>query len=284
MVDQRCVPCFLKTFKRLFQKFDVSETQQKAFLEYFYTATENDGSGFAPIIQRNLNKTFCRIINIDDPFKEEKEESNRVALELYHEWKPKVIESENAFIMALKLAIAGNIMDYGASNSFDIQKTIDRVIASDFAIDNSEMLRQGLQNAHKVLYLGDNAGEIVFDRLLIETIMHGNISFAVKGAPILNDVTVDDSVQVGMHYAADVISNGYDAPSTILDRCSREFQDEFRSTDLIISKGQGNLEGLLSENDPRIFFLLMVKCDPIAETLGVTKGDFVVYSKQYQAN
>jgi len=284
MVDQRCVPCFLKTFKRLFQKFDVSETQQKAFLEYFYTATENDGSGFAPIIQRNLNKTFCRIINIDDPFKEEKEESNRVALELYHEWKPKVIESENAFIMALKLAIAGNIMDYGASNSFDIQKTIDRVIASDFAIDNSEMLRQGLQNAHKVLYLGDNAGEIVFDRLLIETIMHGNISFAVKGAPILNDVTVDDSVQVGMHYAADVISNGYDAPSTILDRCSREFQEEFRSADLIISKGQGNLEGLLSENDPRIFFLLMVKCDPIAETLGVTKGDFVVYSKQYQAN
>ncbi|MDX9768765.1 MAG: ARMT1-like domain-containing protein [Tenuifilaceae bacterium] len=284
MVDQRCVPCFLKTYKRLFQKFDVSETQQKVFLEYFYTTIENDGSGFAPIIQRNLNRTFCRILNIDDPFKEEKEESNRVALELYDEWKPKVIESENPFNLALRLAIAGNIMDYGASDSFDIHKTIDRVIASDFAIDKSEMLRQQLLKARKVLYLGDNAGEIVFDRLFIETIMHGNISFAVKGAPILNDVTVDDSVQVGMHYAADVITNGYDAHSTILERCSREFQEEFRSADLIISKGQGNLEGLLSESDPRIFFLLMVKCDLIAETLGVIKGDFVVFNQLKQSN
>ena len=284
MVDQRCVPCFLKTYKRLFQKFDVSETQQKVFLEYFYTTIENDGSGFAPIIQRNLNKTFCRILNIDDPFKEEKEESNRLALELYDNCKPKVIESENPFNLALRLAIAGNIMDYGASDSFDIHKTIDRVIASDFAVDNSEMLRQQLLKASKVLYLGDNAGEIVFDRLFIETIMHGNISFAVKGAPVLNDVTMDDSVQVGMHYAADVISNGYDAPSTILERCSREFQEDFRSADLIISKGQGNLEGLLSESDPRIFFLLMVKCDLIAETLGVKKGDFVVFNQLKQSN
>ncbi len=284
MVDERCVPCFLKTYKRLFQKLDVSETQQKVFLEYFYTTIENDGSGFAPIIQRNLNKTFCRILNIDDPFKEEKEESNRVALELYDNWKPKVIESENPFNLALRLAIAGNIMDYGASDSFDIHKTIDRVIASDFAVDNSEMLRQQLLKASKVLYLGDNAGEIVFDRLFIETIMHGNISFAVKGAPVLNDVTMDDSVQVGMHYAADVISNGYDAPSTILERCSREFQEDFRSADLIISKGQGNLEGLLSESDPRIFFLLMVKCDLIAETLGVKKGDFVISNQHKQSN
>lgn len=284
MVDERCVPCFLKTYKRLFQKLDVSETQQKVLLEYFYTTIENDGSGFAPIIQRNLNKTFCRILNIDDPFKEEKEESNRVALELYDEWKPKVIESENPFNLALRLAIAGNIMDYGASDSFDIHKTIDRVIASDFAVDNSEVLRQQLLKASKVLYLGDNAGEIVFDRLFIETIMHGNISFAVKGAPVLNDVTMDDSVQVGMHYAADVISNGYDAPSTILERCSREFQEDFRSADLIISKGQGNLEGLLSESDPRIFFLLMVKCDLIAETLGVKKGDFVVFNQLKQSN
>lgn len=274
----------MKTYKRLFQKLDVSETQQKVLLEYFYTTIENDGSGFAPIIQRNLNKTFCRILNIDDPFKEEKEESNRVALELYDEWKPKVIESENPFNLALRLAIAGNIMDYGASDSFDIHKTIDRVIASDFAVDNSEVLRQQLLKASKVLYLGDNAGEIVFDRLFIETIMHGNISFAVKGAPVLNDVTMDDSVQVGMHYAADVISNGYDAPSTILERCSREFQEDFRSADLIISKGQGNLEGLLSESDPRIFFLLMVKCDLIAETLGVKKGDFVVFNQLKQSN
>lgn len=207
-----------------------------------------------------------------------------MALELYSQWKPRVINSDDPFRLALRLAIAGNIMDYGASTSFDIHKTIDRVVSSKFAIDQSELLRAKLQKASKVLYLGDNAGEIVFDRLFIEVIMHGDIKFVVKGEPVLNDVTIDDAVQVGMHYAADVISNGYDAPSTILNRCSSEFLKEYNSADIIISKGQGNLEGLLSENDPRIFFLLMVKCDLIAEILGVNKGDFVVYNKQYQEN
>ena len=274
----------MKTYKRLFQKFSVDETQQKAFIDFFNQTIESDTTGFTPLIQRHLNKTFCRILSITDPFSEEKEESNQVALELYDQWKPRVIDSDDPFRLALRLAIAGNIMDYGASTSFDIHKTIDRVISSKFAIDQSEQLRAKIQNASKVLYLGDNAGEIVFDKLFIEVIKHENIKFVVKGAPVLNDVTIDDAAQVGMHSAADVISNGYDAPSTILSCCSSEFFQEYNSADLIISKGQGNLEGLLSESDPRIFFLLMVKCDLIAEILGVKKGDFVVYNKQYQEN
>lgn len=284
MVDQRCVACFLKTYKRLFQKFSVGEAQQKAFIDFFNQTIESDTTGFTPLIQRNLNNTFCRILSITDPFSEEKEESNQVALELYSQWKPRVIKSADPFHLALRLAIAGNIMDYGASTSFDIHKTIDRVVSSKFAIDQSELLRAKLQNASKVLYLGDNAGEIVFDKLFIEVIKHENIKFVVKGAPVLNDVTINDAAQVGMHSAANVISNGYDAPSTILSCCSSEFLQEYNSADIIISKGQGNLEGLLSENDPRIFFLLMIKCDLIAETLGVKKGDFVVYNKLYQAN
>ncbi len=278
MVDERCVSCFLRTYKRLFNKYNVSESQQRLFLTFSDHVIKGNYSKFAPEIQRNLSKTFCRLINIDDPFKEEKEESNRIALELYNEWKPKVIESENPFNTALRLAIAGNIMDYGANNSFDIHKTITNVLHSSLAIDHTQELKHRLSHAKKVLYLGDNAGEIVFDRLFIETIMHGNITYVVKGGPILNDVTINDSVQVGMHYAADVISNGYDAPSTILVKCSNEFRDAYANADVIIAKGQGNLEGLIYEYDPRIFFLLMVKCDVIAEVLGVKKGDFAVHS------
>lgn len=284
MLDKRCVNCFLKTYQRLFQKYKVSETQQRAFLAFFEHATSGENLKSTPEIQRNLNKTFCRIINIEDPFQEEKDENNRTALELYNHWKPRVIEAENPYNLALRLAIAGNIMDYGANSSFDIVQTINRVLQSKFAIDKSEMLRDRLYNAQKVLFLGDNAGEIVFDRLFIETIMHGNITFVVRGAPTLNDVTLDDAVQVGMHYAADLISNGYDAPSTILSRSSEEFHREYRTADVIISKGQGNLEGLLNENDPRIFFLLMVKCDIVADLLGVNKGDFVVYNSDPSLN
>jgi len=129
------------------------------------------------------------------------------------------------------------------------------------------------------LYLGDNAGEIVFDKIFIETIMHNNLTYVVRGASILNDATLEDAKNTGMDLAADVFSNGYGAPSTILRKCSREFQKVFQEADLIISKGQGNLEGLITHHDPRIFFLLMVKCDVIADLLQVQKGDFVVYNQ-----
>lgn len=278
MVDERCVKCFLKTYKRLFEKYNVNERHQRLFLSFFDHIVKGNYTNFAPEIQRNLNKTFCRLIGVEDPFCDEKEDNNRVALELHNEWKPKVAESNNPFNLALKLAIAGNIMDYGADANFDIHKTINGVVQSNFAIDKSNVLKQRLLNAKQVLYLGDNAGEIVFDKLFIETIGHGNITYAVKGGPVLNDITMDDANQVGMHYSANVISNGYDAPSTILNRCGDEFLSIYNSADLIISKGQGNLEGLLDTKDPRIFFLLMVKCDLIAELLGVKKGDFVVHN------
>ncbi|HZJ74171.1 MAG TPA: ARMT1-like domain-containing protein [Perlabentimonas sp.] len=275
-IDKRCVACIKRTYNRLFEKYNVTESQQRIFLAFLEHVISGEYTESTPDIQRNLSKMLCRIINIDDPFKEEKDESNKIALQLYDEWKPKVLNADDPFKLALRLALAGNIMDYGASTSFDIHKTIDKVLNSSFGIDKTDLLKQKLGSAKSVLYLGDNAGEIVFDRLFIEVMMHGNVTYVVKGAPALNDATAEDAVQVGMYYAADVISNGYDAPSTVLERCSDEFLSAYSSADLIISKGQGNLEGLINEKDPRIFFLLMVKCDLIAEILGVVKGDFVV--------
>ena len=181
-----------------------------------------------------------------------------------------------SFDTALRLAIAGNIIDYGISNHFDLQSTIDKVLSCDFAIDDSVRLKQELSVAKNVLYLGDNCGEIVFDKLFIETIMHPNLTYAVRGNPVINDVTLDDAQFVGMNVVADIISNGYDAPSTILEYCSAEFVDAFNRADVIISKGQGNLEGLLGRTTKNVYSLLMVKCEVIADTLGVNNGDFVV--------
>jgi len=128
------------------------------------------------------------------------------------------------------------------------------------------------------LYLGDNAGEIVFDKLFIRTINHRNLTYVVRGGPIINDATMEDAEYTGMNKVANVISNGFDAPSTVPSESSRQFQQYFSKADIIISKGQGNLEGLLPLNDKRIFFLLMVKCDVMAELLGVDKESFVVFN------
>jgi len=226
-----------------------------------------------------LNHAFCRIINVDDPFKKEKANSNEIALALYEEWKPKILLSAKPFDLALRLAIAGNIMDYGANGNFNIQKTINAVLKAQFAIDHSKILKNRIKQANKILFLADNAGEIVFDKLFIETMMHNHVIYAVKDAPVLNDVTIEDAIEVGMDMVADIISNGFDAPSTILNKCSKEFSEIFNSADLIISKGQGNFEGLMHQKDSRIFFLLMAKCDVIAEILNVEKGSFIIYNQ-----
>src|SRR5690606_13963972 len=133
-----------------------------------------------------------------------------------------------------------------------------------------------IKNAKTILYLGDNCGEIVLDKLFLENINHPNIYFAVREKPVLNDATQKEAKEVGINEFAKIISNGDDTPSTLLHRVSPDFLEIYNAADLIISKGMGNYEGLMFESDPRIFFLLMIKCSVIGESLGVRKGEFVV--------
>jgi damage-control phosphatase, subfamily I len=278
-MDERCKTCFANNYERLLNKNPIYGCQSLEFCAFFSRLMDNGENITTAEIQRELQHKLRELTGVIDPYYKEKQSSNRIALKLYSEWKPKVHASSDPFTLALRLAIAGNIMDYGANPVFDVHKTIKKVLSTDFAIDHSIMLKQRIKEANRVLYLGDNAGEIVFDRLFIETIMHPDLVFAVKDSPVLNDVTIQDAKDVGMDEVADVISNGYDASSTLLEKCSKEFLDVYRSADLIISKGQGNLEGLIDEKDPRIFFLFMVKCDVIAERVGVKKGSFVVFNQ-----
>ncbi|HEY9124266.1 MAG TPA: ARMT1-like domain-containing protein, partial [Bacteroidales bacterium] len=162
------------------------------------------------------------------------------------------------------------------SKNYDLHATIDKVLYSHFAIDHSAELKKAIAGAQTILYLGDNNGEIVFDKLFIETVGHPDVYFAVRGAPVINDVTLDDARYVGIDKVAKVISNGYDAPSTIVEHCSDEFRHIFEKADIVISKGQGNLEGLLHRTQKEVYFMLMVKCNVIADALQVNKGDFVV--------
>ncbi len=278
IIDKRCSACFLKTYRRLFKKFNVSSETQHIFLAYFDTVIEKHQNRLD--IQKKLHYKFYELVGTFDPFDEEKKNSNAIGLHLYEKYQPQVLSAKNPFDMALRLAIAGNIMDYAASNNFDIQETINKVLKTSFAIDNSQLLYQKIKKAKKILYLGDNAGEIVFDKLFIETVMPQKVIFAVRNAPILNDVTLKEAKEVGLEKTAKIVSNGFNGPSTILSQCSKEFLEIYARADLIISKGQGNYEGLMDENDARLFFLLMTKCDVIAEKLKVQKGSFIVYNKK----
>lgn len=275
--DYRCFFCFARAFERLLEKENLSPEEKKCFAQDMFGLLDKSKYDFSvPKLSRELHVLLKKRSHNSDPYKAAKKQSNDLVLGMYPELQKLVSGSGNGFDTALRLAIAGNIIDYGVSNQFDLTSTIDKVLNTDFAIDDSAGLKNALAQAKSVLYLGDNSGEIVFDKLFIETIKHPGVVYAVRGEPVINDATEEDARYVGMDRVARIQPNGYDAPSTLLEHCSGEFTEVFNRADVIISKGQGNLEGLLGKTDKDVYFLLMVKCDVIADVLGVKKGDFVV--------
>ncbi|MBF0328565.1 MAG: DUF89 family protein [Nitrospirae bacterium] len=214
-----------------------------------------------------------------DPFKDNKSEYNQKALKLYPALKKMVHDSKDPLWTAARLAIAGNIIDFGIYSSIDIEGTVKRALETPLAVDNYAELRKTLNEADEVLYLLDNAGEIVFDRILIEQLKDNGIKTkaVAKGMPVLNDATLYDAKEVGLTDVCEVIDNGSDCIGTILDMTPETFRDEFENARLVISKGQGNFETLYSpgksaSKNKQIFFLLQSKCEVVSRELGYEKG------------
>jgi len=227
-----------------------------------------------PEIGREIYKIISEKTGVNDPYREVKERCTKQALALYPEMKKLLESSQDRLMTALRVASAGNIIDFGAQAAFDLKKDITKILSQDFAIDNSREFRQTLQNARRILYLADNAGETVFDRILVEE-MRKPVIYVVRERPVINDAVRKDALDARIDQVAEIVSSGTDAPGTILPFCSGKFLKIYRSADLIISKGQGNYEGLSEERGP-IFFLLKAKCQVIAKDIGVKEGDIIL--------
>ncbi len=274
---QECYFCINKTVEKLIQKFNPSAEIAEDFVFSVNKLLGNEWNTTNPHLATKIHRLAREKLNINDLYREEKFQANQLLLEHYHEWKLLIANSRNPFQMAAKLAVIGNIIDYGAhSVNEDILTQIKSLTSNELAVDNTTELFDRIKSADSILYLGDNAGEIVFDKLFVEIMDHPNITFVVRGHPVINDITIEDVKQVGIDKMCKIITNGYDAPSTLLEHCSDEFMQAYNSADLIISKGQGNFEGLMNEKRDNLFFMLMAKCDPIASMLNVNKGDMLV--------
>ncbi len=271
-----CIPCAIGSVITLFKKGIVPKDKQdytfRTLLKYF---SELDYAQSPPEIARDMHRTIRRILKNSDPYRDLKRHYNQIILDKYDEFMQLVKAATDPFTYALRLSIAGNIIDFGPNGKFDVDGTIEKAQSVVLAFDDSTDLKREIEAADTVLFLGDNAGEIVLDRIFIETIKHSNLYFAVRGAPVINDVTMEDAKMVGIDKLATVITNGDDAPGSIIKDTSAEFQEIFNKADLIISKGQGNLESLI-QSDKNIYFILMAKCDHVAKHLGCKKGDFLV--------
>lgn len=274
---KECYYCHCKTRDNLIKKFGLSNSVAEDFNLQTDNFLQHNWQLSNPMIATHIHRIAKQKIEVDDLYEEEKKKANNLILKNYSYWKQLVDKSNNPFSTAAKLAVIGNIIDYGAhSVPEQIEPFIEEQRSKKLAIDDSSKLFDAIQKADSIFYIGDNAGEIVFDKLFIETINHPNITFAVRNEPIINDVTLKEAYDVGINYHCHIISNGNDAPSTLLELCSTDFKEAFENADVIISKGQGNYEGLLTVKRKNMFFLLMAKCNPIAEMLGVKKGDMAI--------
>jgi uncharacterized protein with ATP-grasp and redox domains len=213
------------------------------------------------------------ITGVADPYEEIKGNNIREALSLYPELKEIVNGSTDRLLTAVRIAIAGNVIDLGINENFNIEKDVKQVLSQDFAILDYHDFKYHLKKADSILYLGDNAGESVFDKILIEE-LGKSVTYVVREKPIINDVTRQDALDSGLGEVAEIVSSGSTAPGTILSLCNEDFLQRFNKADLIISKGQGNYEGLSNVSRP-IFFLLKAKCHVIANDLKVKEGDIV---------
>jgi uncharacterized protein with ATP-grasp and redox domains len=277
--DYRCFFCFLKAIEKRLEKESLSKERKGLFISEMIKVYQKNPDNFSsPDVSHEIRSVLRDFTGNSDPYRSEKSETNEQARKMLPELSKIIDESSDRFNTALRIAIAGNVIDFAANDQFNLRVTLNKALKNDIAIDRSEKLKRELEKARSVLYLGDNAGEIIFDKFFIREMRHPNVIYTVRGGPVLNDATLEDAEFAGIKEVANVISSGYDAPSTILDKSSEDFKNHFKKADIIISKGQGNLEGLFNYNDTRIFYLLLVKCDVIAELLKVKKDSMVVYN------
>jgi uncharacterized protein with ATP-grasp and redox domains len=235
-----------------------------------------------PEIAHLVHQRVKSITGDDDPYKEVKKKQNELALRYESTLSVQIAEMSNPLKAAMMFSAAGNAIDLAPDCSIpDIYKRYMEIISKGLAWDDYGLFLKKLTQSKSLLFLGDNAGEIVWDKVLIEELLDNfniDIIYTVRGFPILNDVTMEDADFVGMDKLIKVISNGFDAPGTLLDRCSEEFLKHYHTSDLILAKGQGNYESLSGEDRP-IFFLLQVKCPVIAEDIRCDIGGLVLKSQ-----
>ena len=238
----------------------------------------------------NSNKTGSYIHNLikaktncEDPYINEKKMGNEIALK-YLPLAQDILKENDSLENRVKIAIVGNILDFGAFElTDDIEQLISEALAKNLAVKDIELFEESLEKHDKVLYLVDNTGEIVFDKLLMSKIKeYGlDITIAVKSEPILNDACMEDAISAGLDEFGEIVEIGAGTVGYVDSEISDEFREIFNAHDFVISKGMGNYEGLteIDLSDKEIYFLLCAKCNTISRDIGVNLKDMLILKK-----
>jgi len=276
---QDCIPCLTQMAENTIKRITRDKNTINIVLEKTAVLLkEMNRNHPPPKMGQQIHRLICKATGISDPFAEIKDHCTRTALALYPELKKIVRDADDRFSAAARLAIAGNIIDFAVPSGFTADRINAAVAESRAArIDQSALdrLKAQVTAAEHILYIADNAGETVFDRIFIETLPYEKICYCVRGGPVLNDTIQADAETAGLSTLVKVIDSGTDLPGIIPAECSNTFNRYFDRADLVIAKGQGNYE-TLDECSRNIFFLFRVKCPAVAKLSGLPVGSTAV--------
>jgi len=273
-----CVPCFIRQALNAARMVSADPAVHEQIVrEVLLWVSETSLDEPPPVLGRRIHRRLRELTGVDDPYRAAKECQNQMALNFLPELRAALSVAADPLATAVRLAIAGNVIDMGANSSIneaDVRVSIQQALAEPL-FGEWDTFYRAAATAKRILYLADNAGEIAFDRLLIEQLSPDRVTLVVRGAPILNDAMLADARAVGLHEMVEIIDNGSDIAGTMLSGCSKSFRNRFTEADIIIAKGQGNFETLSDEPYP-IFFMFKAKCSVIAAQAGVPVGTHVL--------
>lgn len=279
-LEVECYECFVKQAVRALRHADSRGAFPHAAMREIFQAFASLAPGASPPIAGTyVHRVIRRRTGNPDPYKAEKDLFNRAALAMLPDLRRRIAESHDPLETAVRVAIAGNRIDFGVYASLEedaLANAVADAMKQPVRGWNRGRFEEAVGRAGTILYLADNAGEIVFDRLLIERLPREKITLVVRGSPILNDATIEDARAAGLHELVDILPNGSDTPGTWLEECSAEFRDRFARADMILAKGQGNYETLSECDRNGLFFLLQAKCPVVARRLHCPVGSMVV--------
>jgi uncharacterized protein with ATP-grasp and redox domains len=273
-----CIPCFVRQALDAARQLSADMAFHERILRDVLRWTcAMDLNQSPPVLGQRIHRHLRELTGNDDPYRQAKEDQNRMALALLPELEATVASAANPLETAMRLAMAGNVIDLGAHRTVTtshVRRSVQHALSEPF-VGDTNALRQAASTAQNILYIADNAGEIIFDRLLIAQLPPAGVTLAVRGAPVINDATMADARAAGLDKLVAVIDNGSDAPGTLLDDCGEAFLQCYHRADLIIAKGQGNFE-TLSDAPGNIFFLFQAKCPVIAAHVGHPVGTHIM--------
>ena len=276
-----CIPCQIRQALQAVRQISDDEILAESILRSaLFLASKIDYSQPPALIGREIHAHIRRDTQNKDPYAAIKKKANETALAVAPAIREEIIASDDPFQTALRYAIAGNILDFALYDGWDddrFQNNLQDARTKPINADQLNELKNKIDKAENILYLADNAGETVFDRLLLEQIPSKNITYAVKGYPIINDALKEDAKIAGIDEFATIIDNGSDCAGTVLCLCSRSFMEAFELADLVIAKGQANFETLCNAQR-EVFFLTQIKCSIIGRDLNGEIGDWVITS------